>query len=105
MAGVVGQIEAEEKAQWDRLFATTEELEKARLRIRSMEEEIAKDKVDAAKLVIAEPIRPKPVAPVNEQGKNISVASTTPDTTKAREQELATLRDELAAQEALRARE
>ena len=54
-AEVMCQIEAEERAQWDRLFATTEELEKARSRIRSMEEEIAQAKANAAKLVIAEP--------------------------------------------------
>ena len=75
------------------MFATTEELEKARSRIWKMEEEIAKAKAHATKLVITEPIRLEPVMPVNEQGKNILVASTTPDTTKA--QELATLREEL----------
>ena len=42
VAGVVSQIEAEERAQWDWLFATTKELEKARSRIQSMEEEVEK---------------------------------------------------------------
>ena len=44
---MVSQIEAEEKVQGDQLFATTEELEKAWSRIRSMEEEVEKAKVDA----------------------------------------------------------
>ena len=49
VVGVVSQIEAEERAQWDQLFATTKELEKARSRIQSMEEEVEKAKVYAAK--------------------------------------------------------
>ena len=65
-----------------------------------MKEEIAKVEKDAAKLVIAKPVRPEPVAPANEQGMNVPVASTAPDTTKAREQELVTLEEELASQEA-----
>mgnify|MGYP000258748082 CR=1 FL=1 len=57
MAGVVSQIEAKERAQQDRLFATTEELEKARSRIRSMEEEVEKAKADAAQQVNSGPTK------------------------------------------------
>ena len=85
MAWVVRQIEAEERAQGDPLLATTEELEKAWSRIWSMEEEIAHAKDSATKLVIAEPVRPEPVAPVNEPGNKVPAASTTPDTTKRHE--------------------
>ena len=38
VSSVVNRIEEEEKAQRDRLFAATEELEKARTKIRSLEE-------------------------------------------------------------------
>ena len=38
VSSVVHRIEEEEKAQWDRLFAATEELEKVGTKIRSLEE-------------------------------------------------------------------
>ena len=105
MVGVVSQIEAEERAQRDRLFATTEELEKARSRIRSMEEEIEKAKADTTRQVSQGPSGLEPVVLVIEQTNNTPVAPTEPDTSITREQELSTLREELEAQEALRARE
>ena len=49
MASVVSQIEAKERAQQDRLVTTTEELEKAQSRIRSMEEEVEKAKANVAR--------------------------------------------------------
>ena len=70
-----------------------------------MEEEIGKAKAEAAKLVIEGPTLTEPVAPVSVQTKRMMVPETTPNTTKAQEQELATLKEELAAHEALRARE
>ena len=105
MAGVVSQIEAEERAQRDRLFATTEELEMARSMIRCMEEEVEKAKADMARQVSPGPIGPEPVASVTKHIYNMPVAPTAPDTSITREQELSTLREELEAQEALRARE
>ena len=105
MAGVVCHIEAEERAHVDRLLATTEELEKARSRIRSMEQEMEKTREEAAKLVIEGPKQLEPVAPVSVQNNKTPVTETVPDTNKAQEQELATLKEELEAQEALRARE
>ena len=45
------------------------------------------------------------MAPVNVQTNNTQVAYTAPSTNDVQEQELSTLREELVAQEALRARE
>ena len=64
----------------DRLVATTEELEKTRSRIRSMEHEIEKARADAAKLVIEGPRQPKPVAPVSVQSNKTSMTETVPET-------------------------
>ena len=81
------QIEAEERAQWDQLFATTEEVEKA--------------KANAARQVSEGPTRPEPVAPVNVQMNNALMAPIALDTSITWEQELSTLRQELEAHEAL----
>ena len=66
---------------------------------------IARSKAYVTNLVIEGPLRPEPVASVNEQVNNVPVASIAPDTTKGQEQELATLEEEIEAQEAMRARE
>ena len=50
-------------------------------------------------------MKTKPLAPVNLPISTEPVASTTSDNGNAREQELSNLREELEAQEALRARE
>ena len=105
VTGVVCQLEAEEKAQEARLLATTEELEMARSRIRSMEEDIEKARTEMAKLVIEGPQQSEPVAPVTLQNNKTPLTEVGPDTNKTPAQELATLREDLAAQEALRARE
>ena len=72
-----------------------------------MEEEVKKAKVDAdAAMQVSEgPTSPEPVAPINVQLNNALVAPTTLDTCNTWEEELSNLREELKAQEALRARE
>ena len=105
MVGVVCQLEAEERVNADRLVTTTEELEKARLRIRSMKQAIEEARTKMAKLVIEGPKQSQPVALVSVQQNKTSVTEIVPDTNKAQELELTTLKKELAAQEALRARE
>ena len=65
MARVVCHIEAEERAHVDRLLATTEELEKARSRIWSMEQEREKAREEVAKPVIKGPKQPEPMVPVS----------------------------------------
>ena len=93
-------MEAEERAQADWLLATTEELEKAWSRIWSMEQEMEKIREEAAELVIEGPKQLEPVAPVSVQNNETPVTETVPDTNKAHEQELAQLKEDLAAQEA-----
>ena len=114
IAGVVHYMEAEEKAQVDRLLATTGELEKARSRIRSLEQELEIAKEELAKMVITGPQEQEPVAPVHVQNNETPatvhnnttpVPGTNPDIITAQAQELAVLKEDLAAQEALRARE
>ena len=105
MAGVVSRIEEEEKAQWDWFFATTEELEKARTRIGSLEEDLDKAKADATREVLTGPTISEPMALVNLQTSSESVASAEPESSNAQEQELSNLREELVDQEALRARD
>ena len=70
-----------------------------------MEAEIAQAKAEVGKQVTEGPRLLEPVAPVNEQTNKMPVTEIALDAHKAQEQELATLREELAAQEALRARE
>ena len=98
-------IEAEERAQADQLLATTEELEKARSRIRSMEQDVEKARVEAAKMVIEGPKQPEPMAPVSVQINKMLVIETVSKTNKAQEQELAKCKEDLVSQEALRSRE
>ena len=114
IAGVVHYMEAEERAQLDRLLATTGELEKARSRIRSLEQELEIATEELAKMVITGPQEQEPVAPVHVQNNETPttvhnnttpVTETIPDTITAQAQELAVLKEDLAAQEALRARE
>ena len=76
---MVSRIEEEERAQWDQLFTTTEELEKARTRIGSLEEDLEKAKADTTKEVLTGPTISKPVAPVNLQTSTEPVASTEPE--------------------------
>ena len=65
-----------------------------------------KTKEVAAKLVIKGPTKQlEPVAPMSVQTNKTPVTKTVPNTNKAQEQELITLKEELEAQEALRARE
>ena len=68
-----------------------------------MENEIEKSRTEAAKLVIEGPLKPKPVALVNEDITTIQVASMAPKTNVAQVHELFTLRKELMSQVALRA--
>ena len=65
MVGVVCHIEAKEKAHVDRLLATTEELEKAQSRIRSMEQEMQKTREEEAKLVLEGLKQLESVAPMS----------------------------------------
>ena len=105
VVGVVTHIEEEEKAQRDQLFATIEELEKAQAQIKILEEALEEAKADAAREVLTGPSMSKPMAPVHLQTSTEPVASTEPESSNAQEQELSNLREELVAQEALRARD
>ena len=102
---MVHQIEAEERATADRLLATTEELEKARSKLQSMEQAIEEAITEMAKLVIEGPKQSEPVALVTVQNNKTLVTEVVPDTNKMPSQHLATLREDQAAEEALRARE
>ena len=86
---VVCHIEAKERAHVDRLLATTKELEKARSRIRCMEQEMEKVREEAAKLIIEGPKQSEPVALVSVQNDQTPVTETVWGTNKAHEQELA----------------
>ena len=105
-------MEAEERAQLDRLLATTGELEKAWSRIQNLEQELEIATEESAKMVVIGPQQPKSVALVNVQNNEtpptihinkIPVMETVPDTVTAQAQELVVLKEELTAQEALRA--
>ena len=80
---MVSRIEEEEKAQWDRWLATTEELEKAWARIGSLEEDLEKAKANAVREVLTGPTISEPVAPVNLQTSTELVASTETDSNNA----------------------
>ena len=106
IAGAVEYIEAEERAHHERLLVTTVDLETARSRIRSLEQDL--DRVTRETQVQA------PVTPGNVQNKasdqpvhsnQTPATETVPERNAAQAQELADLKDELAAQEALRSRE
>ena len=62
-------------------------------------------KAELAKLVVTGPQQSEPVAPVNVQNNITPVTEVVPNINKAQAQELAILKEDLAAQEALRARE
>ena len=107
-------MEAEEKAQMDRLLATTGELETARSRIRSLEQDLDLATEELAKMALTGPQQQEPVAPVNVQNtatpttvhsNKTPVTEPIPDIVAAQAKELAELKEELAAQEALRSRE
>ena len=87
------------------MFATTEELEKAQKKIRSLEEEVEKAKEHATGMAKLVPNTTELVALVNTQTRNELVASTPPINNNEHEQEVETLREELAAQEVLLGRE
>ena len=114
IAGVVQYMEAEEKAQMDRLLVTTGELETARSRIRSLEQDLEMATEELAKMALTGPQIQEPVTPVNVQNKDTPttvhsdktpVTEPVPDIVTAQAKELAELKEELAAQEALRTRE
>ena len=112
IAGVVQYIEAEEKAQMDRLLVTTDELETARSRIRSLEQDLEMATEELAKMALSGLQIQEPVTPVTVQNKDTPVHSNktpvtelVPDVVAAHAKELAELKEELAAQEALRTRE
>ena len=107
-------MEEEERAQADRLLATTEELEKARSRIRCLEQDLETAKDQLAKMVVTRPQQLEPVAPVSVQNNKTwttvqtnktPVTEVVPNTNTEQAQELVVLKEDLAAQEALRARE
>ena len=64
IAGVVQYMEAEEKAQMDRLLVTTGELETARSRIRSLEQDLEMATKELAKMALTGPQIQEPVTPV-----------------------------------------
>ena len=114
IAGVVQYMEAEEKAQMDRLLVTTGELETARSRIRSLEQDLEMATEELAKMALTGPQIQEPVTPVTVQNKDTPitvhsnktpVTESVPDIVAAQAKELAELKEELAAQEALRTRE
>ena len=109
-SGVVHR--AEEKAQMDRLLVTTDELEMARSRIRSLEQDLELATEELAKMALSGLQIQEPVTPVTVQNKDTPVHSnktpvmeSVPDVVAAQAKELAELKEELAAQEALRTRE
>ena len=69
IVGVVHHMEAEERAQSNRLLATTGALEKARSRIRRLEQELD---IATEELVITGPQQPEPMDPVNIQNNEMS---------------------------------
>ena len=101
MSSVIQQIDEEEKAQWDRLYTATEELEKAWTKIQSLEEEVKKAKEHAAGMAKIGPNTLEVVALVNIQTGNELKASTTPINNNEHEQEMTTLKEKMTAQEAL----
>jgi chromosome segregation ATPase len=114
IAGAVGYIEAEERAQSERLLVTTEQLETARSRIRCLEKDLDQVTAEMAKMALTATQIQSPVTPVSVQNKETDrpvhtnktpATETVPARDAAQAQELAELRDELAAQEALRSRE
>ena len=114
IAGVVGYIEAEERAQNERLLVTTAELETARSRIRCLEQDLDRVTTDMAKMALTTTQIQAPVTPVSVQNKETDptvhtnktpATETVPERDAAQAQKLEELRDELAAQEALRSRE
>ena len=107
-------MEAEEKAQMERFLATTGELVTARSRIQSLEQDLKIATKELAKMALTGPQQQEPVAPVNVQNNETPttvhinktpVTEPVPDIVAAQAQELAELKEELAAQEALRTRE
>ena len=96
IAGAVGYIEAEERAHNERLLVTTEELETARSRIRCLEQDLERVTRNMAQLALTTQIQ-VPVTPVSVQNKGSDQ-----ERDAAQAQELVELKDELAAQEALR---
>ena len=114
IAGVVQYMEAEEKAQMDRLLVTTGELETARSRIRSLEQDLEMATKELAKMALSGPQIQEPVTPITVQNKDTlipvhsnktPVTESAPDVVAAQAKELAELKEELTAQEALRTRE
>jgi hypothetical protein len=113
IAGAVEYMEAEERAYHERLLVTTVDLETARSRIRSLEQDLDRSTREMAQLAVTTHVQ-VPVTPVNVQNKGSDqfvhsnktpATETVPERNAAQAQELADLRDELAAQEALRNRE
>ena len=114
IAGVVQYMEAEEKAQMDRLLVTIGELETARSRIRSLEQDLEMATEELAKMALTGPQIQEPVTPVSVQNKDTPttvhsnktpVTESVPDRVATQAKELVELKEELAAQEALRTRE
>jgi hypothetical protein len=67
IAGVVGCIEVEERAQTERLLVTTDELETARSRIRCLEQDLDRITGDMAKMALTATQIQAPVTPVDVQ--------------------------------------
>ena len=98
----------------DRLLVTTGELETARSRIRSLEEDLEMATEELAKMALTGPQIQEPVTPVSVQNKDTPttvhsnktpVTESVPDRVAMQAKELVELKEELAAQEALRTRE
>ena len=107
-------MEVDERAQTDRLLTTTEELEKARTRIQWLERELEAAKEELAKMIITGLPQPERVVSVNVQNNETQtvvhnnktpVTKVVPNTNIAEAQEIAILKEDLAAQEALQTSE
>ena len=105
IAGVFGYIEAEERAQTERLLVTTDELETARSRIRCLEQDLDRVTTNMAKVALTTTQIQAPVTLVNVQNNEMTkpvhtnktlAMDTVPKKDVAQAQELAELRDELA---------
>ena len=103
-------MEAEERAQMDRLLVTTGELETARSRIRSLEQDLEMATEELAKMALTGPQIQEPVTLVTVQNKDTPitvhssktpVTESVPDIVAVQAKELAELKEELVAQEAL----
>ena len=107
-------IEAEEKAQMDRLLVTTDELETARSRIRSLEQDLEMATEELAKMALTRPQIQELMTPVSVQNKDTPttvhsnktpVTELVPDRVAAQAKELSELEEKLAAHDALYTRE